>query len=357
MDAQRALLDELMGTARNLTEEERKGYKEVTWDDKEVCGAYMVRFCPHDLFVNTRSDLGQCPRIHDQKLKESFENSPRHDQYVPKFEAELAQFCEKLVMDLDRRVRRGRERLAQEVEPAPAPPLSSEKSEQLSVLEEKIKNLLEQVEALGEAGKVDEAEALMRKVDTLNAEKTALTQQPQTDKVLMLAQEKKMALCEVCGSFLVANDAVERTQSHITGKQHIGYGMVRDFISEHKAAKEKAREEERLAREKEAEERRKQREKELESRRIRSNSGDRDRHRDRDRDRERERDRYRDRDLDRERSRDRNGRGSRDGGRVGDWRSRNGRDGARDRNRDRSRSRSPVRHGHKRSPRSPVHPY
>ena len=67
-------------------------------------------------------------------------------------------------MDLDRRVRRGRERLAQEVEPAPAPPLSSEKSEQLSVLEEKIKNLLEQVEALGEAGKVDEAEALMRKV-------------------------------------------------------------------------------------------------------------------------------------------------------------------------------------------------
>lgn len=44
--------------ARNLTEEERKGYKEITWDSKEVCGAYMVRFCPHDLFVNTRSDLG-----------------------------------------------------------------------------------------------------------------------------------------------------------------------------------------------------------------------------------------------------------------------------------------------------------
>lgn len=44
--------------ARNLTEEERKGYKEITWDSKEVCGFYMVRFCPHDLFVNTRSDLG-----------------------------------------------------------------------------------------------------------------------------------------------------------------------------------------------------------------------------------------------------------------------------------------------------------
>lgn len=67
-------------------------------------------------------------------------------------------------MDLDRRVRRGRERLSQEVEPAPPAPLSVEKSEHLSVLEEKIKNLLEQVETLGEDGKVDEAEALMRKV-------------------------------------------------------------------------------------------------------------------------------------------------------------------------------------------------
>lgn len=73
-------------------------------------------------------------------------------------------------------------------------------------------------------------------VEALNAEKTALAQQPQNDKVLMLAQEKKMALCEICGSFLVANDAVERTQSHITGKQHIGYGMVRDFIIEYKVS-------------------------------------------------------------------------------------------------------------------------
>lgn len=67
-------------------------------------------------------------------------------------------------MDLDRRVRRGRERLDQDIELPPPPPVPVEKSEQLSVLEEKIKNLLEQVESLGEAGKVDEAEALMRKV-------------------------------------------------------------------------------------------------------------------------------------------------------------------------------------------------
>lgn len=68
----------------------------------------------------------------------------------------------------------------------------------------------------------------------LNIEKTTLTQQPPQDKLLMVAQEKKMALCEICGSFLVANDAAERTQSHVTGKQHVGYGLVRDFLTEYK---------------------------------------------------------------------------------------------------------------------------
>ncbi|XP_051122986.1 uncharacterized protein LOC127245886 [Andrographis paniculata] len=358
MDAQRALLDELMGSARNLTDEEKKGYKEIKWDDKDVCGCYMVRFCPHDLFVNTRSDLGVCPKIHDPKLKESFENSPRHDSFVPKFEAELAHFCEKLVSDLDRRVRRGRERLAQDVEVPPPPPISAEKSEQLSVLEEKIKNLLEQVESLGEAGKVDEAEALMRKVELLNLEKTALTQ-PQQDKLLMVAQEKKMALCEICGSFLVANDAAERTQSHVTGKQHMGYGMVRDFLAEYKEAKEKAKEEERLAKDKEAGERRKLREKEFENKGRRSGSADRDRYPDRDYDRER--DRYRERDRDHDRSRERNGRGMRERGRGSDrkYNTPNGREGSRDRyrERDRSRSRTPPRHGRRRPSRSPGHPH
>lgn len=75
VEAQRALLDELMGAARNLTEEEKKGYREIRWDDREVCGFYMVRFCPHDLFVNTRSDLGPCPRVHDLKLKERMEHN------------------------------------------------------------------------------------------------------------------------------------------------------------------------------------------------------------------------------------------------------------------------------------------
>lgn len=141
----------------------------------------------------------------------------------------------------------------------------------------------------------------------------------------MLAREKKMALCETCGSFFIANDALERTQSHVTGKQHIGYGLVRDFLFEYKEANEKARVEE----------------KEIEVK-HRTGSTDRDKNR------------YSDRS-----SRDQN-RGSRDSGRTSDRRAhnnsyRNGGGGDRrgDRYRDRSRSHSPRHGGRRRSSRSP----
>lgn len=70
------------------------------------------------------------------------------------------------------------------------------------------------------------------KVDVLNAEKTAIIQP--NSKITALIQEKKMELCETCGSFLVANDAADRAQSHVAGKQHIGYSMIRDFLVNYK---------------------------------------------------------------------------------------------------------------------------
>jgi len=191
-------------------------------------------------------------------------------------------------------------------------------------------------------------------VDILNAEKTALANQAD-NKVAML--EKKMELCETCGSFLVADDALERTQSHVTGKQHIGYGMVRDFLAEYKAAKEKAKEEERLAREQKAEEHRKQRSKEYDSGgrdsgTRRERSGDCDYDRDRQYERIRGRDRpydHRDRGSEYRSNSYRNERDSERGG----HRYRSG-DMTNDRGRMRSRSRSPNRHGYGRS-RSPDH--
>ena len=35
-----------------------------------------------------------------------------------------------------------------------------------------------------------------------------------------------MEVCEVCGSFLIVNDAQARVEEHINGKQHMGYAKV-----------------------------------------------------------------------------------------------------------------------------------
>ena len=44
--------------------------------------------------------------------------------------------------------------------------------------------------------------------------------------------EKRMEVCDVCGSFLVVNDLQVRVDAHVSGKQHRGFAMLRDKIRE-----------------------------------------------------------------------------------------------------------------------------
>ena len=46
----------------------------------------------------------------------------------------------------------------------------------------------------------------------------------------MSNQAKEMEVCLICGAFLVKNDAPQRVEEHISGKQHIGYAKVRDYL-------------------------------------------------------------------------------------------------------------------------------
>lgn len=62
--------------------------------------------------------------------------------------------------------------------------------------------------------------------ERLNAEKALI--QCQNDQVLVVPQEKKIGLCEICDSFLVANDVGERTQSQFSEKQMVV--VTRDLV-------------------------------------------------------------------------------------------------------------------------------
>ena len=41
-----------------------------------------------------------------------------------------------------------------------------------------------------------------------------------------------MEVCDVCGSFLIVNDAASRLEEHISGKQHVGYAKLRDALEQ-----------------------------------------------------------------------------------------------------------------------------
>ena len=63
-------LNELMGINRNAPVNAR--LIEENYNDPGVCKYYLVSVCPYELFPNTKYDLGQCPKRHDEFFKKQF---------------------------------------------------------------------------------------------------------------------------------------------------------------------------------------------------------------------------------------------------------------------------------------------
>ncbi|KAL3176030.1 hypothetical protein MRX96_010738 [Rhipicephalus microplus] len=161
------LLDELMGRDRNLAPTEKKNT--CNWEDPDVCKHFLAKFCPNDLFVNTKADLGPCNKVHDDRLKREYEASPRYRQEG--YEDSFLQFCQSMLSDVEKRIRRARQRLHLSNQEGgvvikmkePAAPTD----ERVIVLNERIQGLLQQVEQLGCEGKVEEAQGIMKLCDQL----------------------------------------------------------------------------------------------------------------------------------------------------------------------------------------------
>ena len=62
MDDMREALDELMGRNRNQLNH-TKARNAEHYSDRDVCKYNLVSFCPHDLFPNTKKDLGPYAKI------------------------------------------------------------------------------------------------------------------------------------------------------------------------------------------------------------------------------------------------------------------------------------------------------
>ncbi|KAG0265483.1 Luc7-like protein 3 [Actinomortierella ambigua] len=189
-----------------------------------ICKHFLVKFCPNSLFTNTKSDLGNCDLIHDERLREEFQNSPDKEKYG--YEQDFFDYLSQLVHDLERKIRRGKERKDKEVDETLLNPRKDEREEKIIILEQKIKETLAKVEEAGEEGRVDEAQSLTEQVEKMQKE---LQHLKETDGVNpIFRQENKMEVCHVCGAFLVMNDTSNRLDAHLQGKQHTGYQKIQE---------------------------------------------------------------------------------------------------------------------------------
>lgn len=362
------MLDELMGRNRNLAPDDAAN-RETKWSDSEVCRYFLVLFCPHDLFTNTKADMGPCGKIHDDDLKKKFQDdneSYKKGQYLDEF----LRFCQKSLADLQSRIKKAKERLilTQQAEEAKlnaggqgvSGGQNREVDEKIILLSEKISALVAEAEQAGCRGDVEEAQGLMKLCDQLRDERDALRR---TVAVNNYGNDygtiqKAMEVCDICGAFLIVGDAQQRIDDHLLGKQHVGYARLRTAVDEVIEMRKKYRD----ARDKDLEERRTNKESSSSStsttvEKKRSRSRDRRRSRSRDRRGDRSGDHRRsDRDRDRKqrrrsrsRSRDRNRRN----GDRSDHRSSRHRSRSRDRNRRRNSSRSRERSSKKESSKSP----
>lgn len=95
--------------------------QEIPITDSKVCKSYIVGTCPHDLFTNTKQDLGPCPKIHSEAHKAEYEREKEKAEQgergklssrdLANFELEYFRDLEKYITDCNRRLDAAQRRL------------------------------------------------------------------------------------------------------------------------------------------------------------------------------------------------------------------------------------------------------
>ncbi|VDO78860.1 unnamed protein product [Heligmosomoides polygyrus] len=218
-NAMAAMLDELMGPKRNV---ELGKDTTVTFDDPDICKYYIVGFCPHDMFVNTKADLGACPRVHDDNLRLEYPKSDKFEKLG--FEREFLKFLSRLDEDNQRRIRKNLEKLK-----------ASEENGQVRKAHECLSDCSHF--KAGEEGLVSKCQELVDRTEQLEKQRAAIHE---------VSKGYEQLVCEVCGSMLIKNDAQCRVEEHLSGKMHQGFSKIkriRKRDEENEKERQKAREE------------------------------------------------------------------------------------------------------------------
>eukprot|EP01034_Spumella_vulgaris_P024586 gene24586-30952_t len=110
--------------------------------------------------------------------------------------------------------------------------------------------VIAEAEQAGELGDIDTAQELvLNRLEHLQQEKNAfmskITELRRQKGAGPNGNDKKLRVCDVCGSFLSLYDSDKRLTDHFMGKQHIGFQFMRDSLEAIRLRREARRAKER----------------------------------------------------------------------------------------------------------------
>ena len=84
---------------------------QLSMTDNKVCRSYLVGTCPHDLFTNTKQDIGPCLKVHAEALKNEYEATDQEQKDKWGFRFDYLRDMQKYVDDCNRRIDQAQRRL------------------------------------------------------------------------------------------------------------------------------------------------------------------------------------------------------------------------------------------------------
>ncbi|EYE92147.1 LUC7 domain-containing protein [Aspergillus ruber CBS 135680] len=222
---QRKLLEQLMGADNLVGTGAPSRNAQLSITDSKVCRSYLVGTCPHDLFTNTKQDLGPCPKVHSEGLKTEYELASAGEKAKWGFDFDYMRDMQKYIDDCDRRIDSAQRRLEKTPDEIRQ---TNNLLKQISDLSKTINTGLLEVSVLGETGSVALA------LNELHKIRTAKHQKETCERELKNLQDtsgpsghQKLQVCDVCGAYLSRLDNDRRLADHFFGKMHMGYSDMR----------------------------------------------------------------------------------------------------------------------------------
>ncbi|KAL9101879.1 MAG: hypothetical protein Q9163_002900, partial [Psora crenata] len=220
-------------------------HAQLSLTDPKVCRSYVVGTCPHDLFTNTKQDLGPCPKVHNEPLKTEYDSKDPAEKSKLGFEYDYMRDMQKYIDECNRRIDAAQRRL----EKTPDEIRQTNdlvcyhdefsrcqgdivemvfQLKQIADLTHSINTGLLEVAILGESGSISLAVTEHHKIRVAKAAKEEKERELKSlSDTSGPSGHQKLQVCDVCGAYLSRLDNDRRLADHFYGKMHLGYAQMR----------------------------------------------------------------------------------------------------------------------------------